>query len=172
MNNESYPFRPWVRSTCRTALYWGLGVVAILGGVTYVLKQPGSVPAARAFAVLMLYGSLFWVTLAKVWWTAGRPAVMLDAGDLAYQPLHTFKPRRIALDSVLACGPRADTHALRLVHVGKRNKVREFYLNLAVIKGRNEFLDALGERLEARGLVAVADRRNSWQRLDWESELL
>ncbi len=165
--NATYPFRPWVRSTCRKALFWGLGVVAILGGITYVLKQPGSVPAARAFGVLLLYGSLFWVTLAKVWWTAGSDALTLDDEYLAYQPLHTFWPRRIELDGVLACGPRPDTQALRLVHLGKKGEEREFFLNLGVIGGRNEFLHALGQALEARGLEPVPGRRDSWSHPDW-----
>jgi len=166
--SESFAFRPWVRSTCRKALLWGLGVVALLGGITYVLGQPGSVPAARAFGVLMLYGSLFWVTLAKIWWTAGGSALVLDDESLAYQPLHTFSPRRIALGSILACGPRPGTEALRLVHLGKKGEEREFYLNLGVIKGRNEFLDALGTALEARGLAAVPGKRNSWRDLSWQ----
>ncbi|MCZ6506767.1 MAG: hypothetical protein O7A98_06340 [Acidobacteria bacterium] len=167
--NSTYPFRPWVRSTCRSALLWGLGVVAILGGITYVLQQPGSVPAARAFGVLMFYGSLFWVTLAKVWWTAGGAAVSLADGFLAYQPLHTFSPRRIALEAILSCAPRPGTQALRLVHRGKRGKEREFFLNLGVVDGRNEFLDRLGTELENRGLRAVAEQRNAWRHPQWES---
>ncbi len=162
------PFHPWVRSTCRRALFWGLGVVAILGGITYVLKQPGSVPAARAFGVLMLYSALFWVTLAKIWWTAGGNAVALADDHLAYQPLHTFWPRRIALDGILACGPRPDTQALRLVHLGKKGEEREFYLNLAVIKGRHGFLDALGSALEARGLRPVSGTSDSWTHPQWD----
>jgi hypothetical protein len=167
--NQSYSFRPWVRNTCRKALLWGLGIVAILGGITYVLKQPGSVAAGRAFGILMLYGSLFWVTLAKVWWTAGGAAVSLGDGFLAYQPLHTFSPRRIPLDAILLCAPRPDTEALRLVHHGKAGKMREFFLNLAVIRGRNEFLDQLGTELEARGLSAVEGQRNTWSHPEWES---
>lgn len=162
-----YAFHPWVRSTCRKALVWGIGVVAILAGITYVLKQPGSVPAARAFGVLMLYSALFWVTLAKVWWTAGSSAIMLEEDSLAYRPLHTFAPRRIALDSVLACGPRPGTQALRLVHLGKKGEEREFYLNLALIKGRHDFLDALGAALERRGLRRVAGESESWRHPEW-----
>ena len=164
----NYPFHPWVRSTCRKALVWGLGVVAILGGITWVLKQPGSAPAARAFGVLMLYGALFWVSLAKVWWTAGGTAVMLEDDSVAYRPLHTFAPRRIALDGVLACGPRPGTQALRLVHLGKKGEEREFYLNLALIKGRHDFLAALGRALAMRGLRPVAGVSDSWRRPDWD----
>ncbi len=164
---QAYPFRPWVRSTCRKALLWGLGVVALLGGITWVLRQPGSVPAARAFGVLMLYGSLFWVTLAKVWWTAGKSAVTIDKDALAYQPLHTFRPKRIRLDRVLSMAPRPGTQALRLVHLDKRDTEREFFLNLGVIEGRNEFLDALGGALEEHGLAPTPGQRNSWRRNDW-----
>jgi hypothetical protein len=166
---HSYPFRPWVRNTCRKALFWGLGLVAILGGITYVLRTPASAPAGRAFGVLMLYGTLFWITLAKVWWTAGGSAISLDDEHLAYQPLHTFTPRRIALDTLLACAPRPGTQALRLVHVGRKGEEREFYLNLGVIDGRNEFLDQLGRALEARGLAPVYGQTNSWRRLDWSA---
>lgn len=165
----NYPFHPWVRRTCRKALVWGLGVVAILAGITYVLKQPGSVPAARAFGVLMLYSALFWITLAKVWWTAGSAAIMLEDDFVAYRPLHTFSPRRIALDGVLACGPRPGTQALRLVHLGKKGEEREFYLNLAVIKGRHGFLEALGRALERRGLKPVPGETDSWRHPQWDA---
>lgn len=165
--DRTYPFRPWVRSTCRKALLWGLGVVALLGAVTWVLRGPASAPASRAFGVLVLYGALFWITLAKVWWTAGGAAVSLDEEHLAYQPLHTFSPRRIRLDAVLACAPRQGTQALRIVHRGEEGEEREFYLNLGVIDGRNEFLDALGQSLVARGLAPVYGQRDSWRRLDW-----
>ncbi len=164
---HAFPFRPWVRSTCRRALTWGIGVVAILAGISWVLRQPGSMPAARAFGVLMLYGSLFWATLAKVWWTAGKWAVTVDDDHLAYRPLHTFRPRRIALDRVLAMAPRPGTQALRLVYRDDRDNEREFYLNLGVIDGRNEFLHALGDALERRGLAAVPGQRDSWRRNDW-----
>jgi len=165
----NFPFHPWVRSTCRKALVWGLGVVAILAGITYVLKQPGSVPAARAFGVLMLYSALFWVTLAKVWWTAGSSAIILESASLAYRPLHTFVPRRIALDTVLACAPRPGTQALRLVHLGKKGEEREFYLNLALIKRRHDFLDALGSALEARGLEPVSGESDTWHHPKWDA---
>ena len=163
-----YPFHPWVRRTCRKALVWGLGVVAILGGITYVLKQPGSVPAARAFGVLMLYSGLFWITLAKVWWTAGSSAIMLEEKSMAYRPLHTFSPRRIPLDQILSCAPRPGTQALRLVHLGKKGEEREFYLNLAVIKGRHGFLSDLGAALEARGLEPVTGESDSWRHPQWD----
>jgi len=119
--------------------------------------------------VLLLYGAVFWVTLAKVWWTAGGAAVTLDDEALAYQPLHTFRPRRIPLAGILACGPRPDTQALRLVHLGRKGEERELFLNLGVIDGRNEFLDALGRGLEARGLAPVPGRRDSWSRPGWRA---
>ena len=164
----SHGFHPWVRRTCRKALFWGLGVVAILGGITYVLGQPDGAPAARAFGVLMLYGALFWISLAKIWWTAGGAAVTLDAEALAYQPLHTFRPRRIALATVLGCEPRPGTQGLRLVHRGKKGEEREFFLNLAVIKGRHGFLETLGRLLCECGLQPVPGRSDAWRRPEWD----
>ena len=50
-----YPFRPWVRSTCRRAMIWGIGVLALLGIVAWLLRTPGSAPLSRAFGVLAGY---------------------------------------------------------------------------------------------------------------------
>ena len=164
---ESYPFRPWVRSTCRKAMLWGVGVVGVLGLVTWLLKAPGSAPLGRAFGVLVFYGLLFWLTLAKIWWTAGRPAIVLDDESVGYQPLHTFRPRRVRFDSILSCSPRQSTQSLRVVYLKKAEVARELFLNLGVINGRNEFLDTLGERLESEGLEAEDGKRNSWRRPGW-----
>ena len=118
---------------------------------------------------MALRHALFWGDARQgVWWTAGGAAITLDDHDLAYQPLHTFSPKRIPLAEVIACAPRPGTEALRLVHFGKKGEQREFFLNLAVIRGRNEFLDQLGRALEARGLRPIANERNSWRRPEWE----
>lgn len=164
---RSFGFRPWVRQICRRATLWGLGIVGVLGGVTWLLRDPQSEPLSRAFGALLLYGLLFLVSLAKVWWTAGGPAVVLDADALAYQPLHTFRPRRIPFDSILACAPKAETQSLRLVYEASPGRGREFFLNLGVIEGRTEFLQRLGELLERRGLSAEPELRWSWRRPDF-----
>lgn len=166
METRSYPFRPWVRRTCRTAMLWGVGVLALLGGISWLLRTPTAAPGARAFGVLALYGAVFWLTLAKVWWTAGSPAVRLSAERLEYQPLHAFAPRALELATVLGCAPREGTHALRFVHRGRRGEERELYLNLAVVDGRHELLEQLGRALEAHGLAPVPGRP-AWRRPDW-----
>ncbi|MGH9465495.1 MAG: hypothetical protein ACRD0X_07585, partial [Thermoanaerobaculia bacterium] len=159
---------PWVRRTCRRALGWGLGGVAVLTGFAWVLREPGVEPVARAFGVLAAYGLLFLATLAKIWWTAGEDAVVLADEALLYRPLHGFRPRRLELASVLGCGPRAGTQALRFVHRGRRQEEREFYLNLALIDDRHRFLEQLGERLGAAGLVPRPGRTDAWIRPGWE----
>lgn len=166
MEELRYAFRPWVRSACRKAMSWGVGVVAALGLATWWLAEPGGAPVARAFGVLLLYGLLFWLTLAKIWWTAGGAAVVVDGTSVGYQPLHTFRPRRIRFDRILACEPRPGTQSLRFVHDAGRGVARELFLNLAVVAGRNELLLALGERLVAAGLEPVAGARHSWRRPD------
>lgn len=163
---DDFAFRPWVRSTCRRAMLWGVGVVAILGGIAWVLRTPASAPVGRAFGVLVAYGALFWATLLKVWWTAGKPAVVVADGRLAYQPLHTFKPRALPLDAVLSCAPKPGTQALRLVYRGQEGEEREFFLNLGVVDGRHALLDRLGEELAERGLEAVGSE-GGWKRPDW-----
>ena len=162
-----YPFRPWVRSTCRRAMIWGVGVVALLGLVAWLLRTPGSAPLGRAFGVLTAYGLLFWATLLKVWWTAGQPAVEVDHTALAYQPLHTFRPRRIAWQRILASGPRPGTQSLRLVVLKSSGAARELFLNLAVIRGQHRLLDELDSRLEVAGLERVAGREHVWERPEW-----
>ena len=163
----SFPFRPWVRSTSRRALLWGVAVVLVIGGIILFLGSGEREAWGRAFGVLLGYSLLFWVSLVKIWWTAGRPAVALDEEGLAYQPLHTFRPRRVPFARVLACNPRAGTEALRFV-VERNGVARELFLNLAVVKGQHRFLDLLGERLEAAGLERVPGKENAWRRPEWE----
>ena len=151
-------------------MIWGVGVIGILGLVAWLFRDPGSAPLSRAFGVLAGYGLLFWLTLLKVWWTGGGAAVVLDDDKLAYQPLHTFRRKAIPWSRVLFCGPRPGTQSLRLVHENERGVGRDFFLNLAVIDGRNEFLDEVAQKLETAGLVAVAGQRHTWRRPDWDLE--
>ncbi len=167
MSGESFGFRPWVRRTCRKAMIWGVGAVAVLALLAWAFRTPQSAPLGRAFGALVFYGLLFWVSLAKIWWTAGGPAVVIDAETVGYQPLHTFRPRRIRFDRILSCAPREGTQSLRFVYRGAR-RAREFFLNLAVVDGRNEFLDALGARLERAGLTRLPGRTPAWRLPGWE----
>jgi hypothetical protein len=148
-------------------MIWGLGVVAVLAAVTWWLRTPESAPLGRAFGALVLYGSLFLLTLLKIWWTGGRAAVSLGEEKLAYQPLHTFSPRTIAYRSVLSCAPRQGTQSLRLIHTAGADKAKQFFLNLAVVDGLHEFLDELAERLEGAGLRPVEGERHTWVRPGW-----
>jgi len=163
---ERFPFRPWVRSTCRRALLWGMGLVVVLGAFTRLLPSDERGAWGRGFGVLLAYSALFVGSLAKIWWTAVRPAVELDGAGLAYQPLHTFRPKRIPFEGVLAVSPRPGTEALRFV-VERDGEAREFFLNLAVVKGQHRFLDRLSEELERSGLAPVPGRERSWRRPGW-----
>ncbi len=167
---RTFPFRPWIRSTSRRAMVWGVGVVAVLGLAACALRGPDSAPLARAFGTLGGYGLLFWLSLLKVWWTAGKPAVVVDGEGIAYQPLHLFKLRTIPFAKVVSCAPRKTTESLRLIHEWRPGEGREFFLNLAVIAGRHELLDLLGERLAAAGLEPVAGEKHSWRRPGWEPD--
>ena len=106
----AFPFRPWVRSTCRSAMLWGMGVILLLGGVAWWLRDPSEGFFGKAFTVLLGYTVLFWASLLKIWWTAGKPAIVIDAESLAYQPLQYFRPR-LRFDRVIACGPRPGTES-------------------------------------------------------------
>jgi hypothetical protein len=162
----AFPFRPWVRSTSRRAMIWGVGVVAVVGAVAWWLERGETQAWGRAFGVLLAYSFLFWASLLKIWWTAGRPAVAVDGEAFYYQPLHTFRPHRVPFAKVLACNPRPGTEALRFV-VEKGGTARELFLNLAVVKGQHRFLDLLAERLEAAGLEKVPGRDHTWHRPEW-----
>jgi len=164
----SFAFRPWVRGACRRAMIWGVGVVAALGLFVWLLRSPGGAPLGRAFGALFGYSFLFWITLAKIWWTAGRPALVVAETALGYQPLHTFSLRWMPFDRVLACSPRSGTSSLRVVHRASGDRARELFVNLGVIEGRSRLFEVLGERLEAAGLEPVAGRPHTWQRAEWE----
>jgi hypothetical protein len=165
----AFAFRPWVRSTSRKAMLWGLALVVAVAAVLVLLEGGERRTWVRAFGVLLGYSVLFWLTLAKIWWTAGRTAVAVGPGAVLYQPLHTWTLRRIELALVLAVDPRPGTEALRFV-VARRGVARELFLNLAVVQGRNELLELLGERLVASGLAAVPGRTHSWRRPEWAAE--
>jgi hypothetical protein len=161
----AFPFRPWVRSTSRRAMLWGVGAVAAVGAIAWWFERGETQAWGRAFGVLLAYSLLFWASLLKIWWTGGRPAVAIDDEALYYQPLHLFKPSRVPFAQILACNPRPGTEALRFV-VEKRGAARELFLNLAVVKGQHRFLELLGERLEAAGLERAGER--TWRRVGWE----
>lgn len=171
MARETFPFRPWVRRTSLRAIVWGVGAVLVLGAVVWFFSEGEREAWGRAFGVLAAYGLLFLLTLAKIWWTAGKPAVALDDDALLYQPLHAFRPRRVPYARVLACAPRPGTEALRFV-VERRGTAREFFLNLAIVRGQHRLLEALGKRLEAAGLVPVPGRERTWRRPGWVEEAM
>lgn len=160
-----YAFRPWVRRVCSKAMIWGMVVLVPLIAVVWALRDPNEGFAGKAFTVLLTYALLFWATLFKIWWTAGRPAVTLDETGVGYQPLHTFAPRRIAYDRILACGRRDETESQRFVVEGRGKKAKEFFLNLAVVRGKHDLLAQLGERLIARGLEPEGE---GWRRPSFE----
>ncbi len=171
MERVEFPFRPWVRNTCRKAMVWGLGVVALLALVTWWFRAPGTAATGRAFGVLVFYGVLFWLTLLKIWWTAGKAAVVVERDWLGYRPLHTFTVKKIPYDKIFFSGPRQATESLRLIHERRPNRAQEFFLNLAVIDGRHELLDVLGERLERAGLAPETGARHTWRRPGFELDL-
>lgn len=148
-------------------MIWGVGVVAALGIAVWFLEAERRGAWGRAFGVLLLYSLLFWASLIKIWWTAGRPAVAIDDEAFSYQPLHTFQPRRVPFARVIACNPRPGTEAIRFVVEG-RSTARELFLNLAVVRGQHDFLDLLEKRLEAAGLERVPGKNRSWRRPGWE----
>ena len=167
--DASFPFRAWVLSTCRKAMIWGVGVLVLLGTVVWWLREPGANPRGRAFGVLAFYVALFLLTLLKIWWTASRGAAVTLRGDtLLYQPLQSFRPRSVPLSEVVECGMREGTQSLRLVRVEPSAGAREFFLNLSVIDGRNEFLFRLGRRLEELGLEARGESVKRWVKPDYD----
>jgi hypothetical protein len=150
-------------------MFWGIGVVVVLGALAWLAREPGSAPLSRAFGVLVLYGSIFWLTLVKIWWTASQtPAVRLDEEGLAYQPLHTFRPRRLRWQDILALAPRKGTSSLRFVFQRPSGRAREFFLNLAVVDRRREFLERLEEMLRNAGLEPDPQVKRGWRRPEWK----
>ena len=162
----AFPFRPWVRSTCRNAMLWGMGVILLLGGIAWWLRDPSEGFFGKAFTVLLGYTVLFWASLLKIWWTAGKPAIVIDAESLAYQPLQYFKPKRLRFDRVLDCAPRPGTESFRFAVEEESGRVRELFLNLAVVTDKHRLLDVLGQRLGTVGLERAGD---GWSRAGGEA---
>jgi len=168
---SAFPFRPWVRSTCAKGMIWGIGVVALFGGVGWTFRTPGSSHVGRAFAVLVFYALLFQLSLLKIWWTAGKPAVTLDARGLSYSRLHALRPRRIEYAAILRTAPRPGTESHGIIFESRPGRAKEFFLNLAVIKGRHRFLDELAVHLQREGLEPIPGARDSWERPNLQLEL-
>ena len=138
------------------------GLVIVLGAFTRMLPSDERGAWGRGFGVLLAYSVLFVGSLAKIWWTAGKPAVEIAADGFAFQPLHTFGRGRSPSP---ACSPstrQPGTEALRFV-VEARGEARELFLNLAVVKGQHRFVELLGDGLARAGLTAVPGRERSWQ---------
>ncbi len=136
-------------------------IVAALAGASALLADPADFTWRRAVQVLAGYGLLFLASLAKIWWTAGKPAAVVETDALLWQPLHRFRPLRARFADLVAVGPRPGTEALRLV---EGSEPRERFLNLGLIDGRNEFLELVGERLRAAGLEPLPGVRHGFRR--------
>jgi hypothetical protein len=149
---------------------WGMGLLALLAlGVAW-LRGPQGWAWDRAFGVLLAYSLLFFVTLLKIWWTAGKPAAGLDHDALWFQPLHAFRPKRVPYQNLLVCAPKPQTQSLRLL-TETNGVAREQFLNLGVVEGRRRFLEHLGHRLTAAGLTPLEDRAFGWARPGWDQPL-
>jgi hypothetical protein len=159
----AFGFRPWVRASCRKALAWGAAVLAALALCVWALGGSSGWAWDRALGSLLGYSLFFWASLAKIWWTAGRPAVTVAEEALFLQALWAFRPRRVPYARVLAAAPRPGTASLALL-VERRGVARELYLNLAVVEAGGDLLARLGERLEAAGLAAAPGARSAWAR--------
>jgi hypothetical protein len=145
-------------------------ILAALAAAVWWLRGPSGWAWDRAVGSLLAYSLLFWASLAKIWWTAGKPAVVLADDALFYQPLWAFRAKRLPYARIVAAGPRAGTSSLGLL-VERRGVAHELFLNLAVLEGGGELLARLGERLEAAGLVSLPDAKAAWARptADWGS---
>lgn len=161
----AFPFRPWVRRSCVKAAVGGLLVVAGVAAIAVWVAPRGDIAWHRAVEVLAGYGLLFVGSLAKIWWTARRPAVLLDGEALRWQPLHLFSFREARFEDLLAVGQRSGTESLRLVvgGGGEGAPARELFLNLGLIDGRNEMLSSLGVELRRSGLEPL-DAPNAYRR--------
>ena len=63
----------------------------LLGGTVWLLRDPSEGFFGKAFAALLGYTVLFRASLLKIWSTAGKPAIAIDAAALAYEPLSTSR---------------------------------------------------------------------------------
>jgi len=156
-----FAFRPWVRRSCRRAFLGGFAIIAALAAASALVADPADFTWRRAMQVLAGYVALFLATLAKIWWTAGKPAAVVEKDALFWQPLHRFRPLRAGFADLVAVGPRPGTESLRLVlEPGQRER----FLNLGLIDRRNEFLELIGERLRRAGLEALPGVRHAFRR--------
>ncbi len=152
-------------------MIWGMGLLAVLAVAIWWLRGPQGWAWDRAFTSLLGYSTLIWASLLKIWWTAGKPSVMVDQEAIYYQPLHLFKPKRVAFSQILACSPKVQTHSLRLLEE-RRGVAREHSINLGVVQGRRRFLETLGKKLVEEGLQPIPGKLHSWARPGWDQPLV
>ena len=149
-NAFSFPFRPWVRRA-------GLSIVIVAAAITAAIVLVLAIwPSTRYGWIgepfVWVYVGTLWLGGLKVWLGTRRPVAELDAATLTLRPLHQFRERAIAWDSLLGTEQMIGGDRM-IVYFETPRGMRFVALNLNLVKGRREFVAVVEKKLAALGFV-------------------
>src|SRR5687767_3068383 len=149
-NRLRFDFRPWVRRAGFSIVVTAAVVSAAIA-ITLV-----TVPSTRYGWIgepfVWAYIGTLWAGGLKVWTGTRRPIAEIDDATLTLRPIHQFRTRVIAWETMR--GTEQMTGGDRLiVYFDTPRGMRFVALNLNLVKGRRDFLATLDTRLRAMGFV-------------------
>lgn len=148
--DATFGFRPWVRRAGWSIVAVAGLVSAAIGGT--LLLVPSSRYGWIGEPFVWVYIGTLWLGGLKVWLGTRRPIAEIVAGTLTLRPLHQFRTRVIAWDSVSGTEQMIGGDRL-IVYFDTPRGMRFVALNLNLVKGRRDFLAQVDARLRAMGFV-------------------
>ena len=147
---RSFLFRPWVRRA-------GASIVLVAAAVTAaILIALAASPQLRYGWIgerfVWVYVGTLWIGGLKVWLGTRRPIAEVGDETITLRPLHQFRQRVIAWNSIRGTEQMIGGDRL-IVFYDTARGMRFVALNLNLVKGRRDFLALLDTRLLLMGFV-------------------
>jgi hypothetical protein len=154
-----FGFRPWVRRA-------GFSIVAVATLVTAAIAVTLlTTPSARYGWIgepfVWVYIGTLWIGGAKVWLGTRRPIAEVRPETLTLRPLHQFRTRLIAWDSLRGTEQMMGGDRM-IVYFDTPRGMRFVALNLNLVKGRRDFVTLLDGRLRAMGFTERTVERSRY----------
>jgi hypothetical protein len=158
-NALSFPFRPWVRRA-------GLSIVVVAAAITAAIVLALTIwPSTRYGWIgepfVWVYVGTLWLGGLKVWLGTKRPVAELGDTTITLRPLHQFRERAIAWDSLLGTEQMIGGDRM-IVYFETARGMRFIALNLNLVKGRRDFLTQVDARLRAMGFAERVVERSRY----------
>ena len=147
---RSFLFRPWVRRA-------GASIVLVAAAVTAAIVVALIASPQRRYGwigerFVWVYVGTLWIGGLKVWLGTRRPIAEVGDETITLRPLHQFRQRVIAWNSIRGTEQMIGGDRL-IVFYDTARGMRFVALNLNLVKGRRDFLALLDTRLLLMGFV-------------------